>query len=783
VLIPVRRAQLRRHADPTPFVLAIHHHSSPLCSAYPKVTALRLKSGGLWRQSELQMELRSLIVIALAATALLTIPATVEAVQAPSDVVAMATRVTEPPRIDGALSEESWKDITPITDFKQREPHERAEPSERTEVRIAYDEAFLYLGLTMFDSEPRKIRRSILEREGRNDQDDHIKIGLDTYHDHRNAYIFEVNSYGTQDEAIVTDEGPPNWAFQSVFWSEGRLTGFGWTLEIAIPFSSLRYSEADEPTMGIVFMRAIRRKNEEVYWPLIGNDYRSNIAQVSRYATLTGLRGLQRSRKLQIKPYALLGGQKPGRYGETEVVRDIGFDARYAVTAQSTLDLTVNTDFAHVEVDDIQVNLTRFSLFFPEKRDFFLEWDGLFRFGVPTVNQGGGAGRTQLEAATYYSRRIGLNQPIAGGARYGGKNGPFWIGLMDIQTRDEGALPGSNYSVVRVRADVASGATVGTIFTNVQGGGLFNRAAGGDVNLRFLRSSALNAWATKVWDTQNLSSTAAGSLNLVMRNDKFSAEGDYLNVGRNFDPAVGFVRRRDMIRYKTDIGYYPRLGEGDSLIRQVRLNAGGFYIEGQDHVKQSSNAYVKGLVRFETGDELGVDVLTDFDRVARPFQVAGVEIPTGDYRFSSTKVYTRTNSSRRLYAEVNAGGGRFYGGDYAFYGGLIGYKFAPQLTTILRLDRNEFDLPLSGGNFGTTLVSLNVFAATGRKLYSNSLIQYDSVSRDFTANIRLRLLYRPGSDLYLVFNTVHRLDHQFDPRPLEFDRRSAVTKLTYMLAF
>src|SRR5688572_23878178 len=191
-------------------------------------------------------------------------PSSIAATQEPSQATAVATRITDAPTIDGVFDEPFWRTITPVTDFKQREPEEGAEPTERTEVRIAYDESFLYLGLTMLDSEPHKIRHSILQREGRNDQDDHVRIGLDTYHDGRNGYIFEFNPYGTQDEAIVTDEGSPNWAFQSVFWSEGRLTDAGWNLEIAIPFSSLRYSDVAEPTMGIAVQRAIRRKNEEV---------------------------------------------------------------------------------------------------------------------------------------------------------------------------------------------------------------------------------------------------------------------------------------------------------------------------------------------------------------------------------------------------------------------------------------------------------------------------------------------------------------------------------------
>jgi hypothetical protein len=238
-----------------------------------------------------------------------------------------------------------------------------------------------------------------------------------------------------------------------------------------------------------------------------------------------------------------------------------------------------------------------------------------------------------------------------------------------------------------------------------------------------------------------------------------------------------------MIRYRSDVGYYPRLGSGDRLVRQLRFNVGGFYVEGQDHHKQSSNGYVKSLVRFETGEEVGVDVLRDFDRASQPFRVADVEIPIGDYTYSSAKLYTRTNSSRRLYAEANAGKGTYYGGNSTFFGGLVAYKFAPQFTTTLKLDRNQFDLPLPGGNFATTLVSLNVFAATARKLYSNSLIQYDSVSRDLVANIRIRLLYRPGSDLYFVVTRGHRLDDRVTPRPPEFDRLAVVTKLTYLITF
>ena len=691
--------------------------------------------------------------------------------EAASRPVAVATPIDQPPSIDGRLDEPVWRRIDPIVDFRQREPNEGADPTERTEVRIAYDQEFLYLGLTMFDSEPEAIRATILQREGRIDQDDRVIIGLDTYHDRRNGYIFELNAFGTQGDALVTDEGDVNWDWEGVYWSEGRITADGWQLEIAVPFTTLRYRAEEAPEMGIAFYRSIRRKNEEVTWPLIGLDYRRGIFQVSRYATLTGLRNLRRQRNLEIKPYVLVGAQEPGIDGPGVVaVKDVGADAKYGVTSNSTLDLTYNTDFAQVEADNAQINLTRFNLFFPEKREFFLERAGLFAFG------------TQNEAMTFFSRRIGIVQDILVGARFSGQEGPFSIGLLNIQTRDGDVRPGENYGVARLRADVLPRTTVGAIATNVQGSGTYNRVAGGDVAVRFWGSSQATAWVSKVWTPEALESTAAGNATMWLQSDRYGLKLDYLNVGRNFDPAAGFVRRRDMVQYLGEGTFSPRIGRGDRLVRQLTFTGGGTYIEGQNGEQQSAAASGKASVRFESGDEVGVDVDRQFERLDVPFEIApSVLIPVGDYGFTEGRVWTRTNSSRRLYGEVGVGHGSFFGGQRDVFDGVVLFKFSEHLSLGGNLEHNALSLPVPRGDFSTTLLGLSGFVAVSRALFANALIQYDNVSGDFQANIRVNWIHTPGSDLFVVFNTNRRVRTGVDTPRLDLD--AGVIKLTYLFAF
>ena len=712
-------------------------------------------------------------------------PASAQPVGAAQSYVARATKTSARANIDGVLDEPFWQAIPPITDFVQREPTEGAPVSERTEARIAYNEDFLYFGFTLYDSEPDKIVRSVLQREGPSQNDDHILIGLDTYYDRRNAYIFGLNPFGTQEDAIVTDEGPPNWNWEGVYWSEARITDEGWVLEVAIPFSTIRLADVPNPVMGLALYRQIRRKNEEAFWPPIPRNFSSQFFQVSQYGLLEGLGGLKAGRNLQIKPYLLLGGQHPSKQADpiTEFTRNIGVDVRYAVTRDATLDLTYNTDFAQVEADNVQLNLTRFSLFFPEKREFFLERNGLFAFGAPNTFQQGQAGfRQPLESATYFSRRIGLNQPIIGGGRYSGRTGIFTVGVMDIQTKTQDEQDGQNYGVARIRADLSARSSVGAIVTNVQGGSQENRVAGADMALRFWGASALTGWVSHVWDPRFTSSTGAGNANLFLRNDRYSYQFDYTNIGRHFDPAMGFVRRFDMVRYTNDVGFNPRPRSWPA-IRQFRFNAGGFQIFGQDDRKQSTQTYLKAAAVFKFADEAGVWVTNDSDRPGAPFRLVRTIVPQGSYAYTHPRFYVNTTPARRLSQQFSWETGGFYGGTKTSFVGQVLYKPWAHLQITYNYQRDRVDVPFENGQFSTRLDGISLFFAAGRNLYSNALVQYDNVSRQFQSNIRVRWIHRPGSDLFLVFNTARRLLDSFEPRTVTDDQKAGVMKLTYLIRF
>lgn len=687
------------------------------------------------------------------------------------------TRIASPVEIDGEFKEPFWAELTPITTFVAREPVEGQPISERTEVRVAYDDDNLYFGFTLYDSDPAGIVRSVLQREGPSQNDDHIMIGLDTFLDRRNAYIFGLNPFGTQEDAIVTDEGQPNWNWEGVYASQARITAEGWTLEVAIPFATIRIPNKSNPVMGIAFYRQIRRKNEEATWPPIGRNYGSKFFQVSQYGELTDLADIRGGHHLQMKPYTLATGHDSNADSVSlSTTHDVGFDVRYAVTSDATLDLTYNTDFAQVEADNAQLNLTRFSVFFPEKRDFFLETNGLFAFGVP-ANQGF---RQPLEAATFFSRRIGLNQPILGGVRYSGRTGPLAVGVMNIQTETKGAFEGQNFGVARVRAALAPSVIVGGIATNVHGGDNENTAAGADVDLRFWRSSFVKGWVSHVWDDRYSGATTAASASLLLRNDRYSYQLDYLDVGEHFAPAVGYVRRTDMVRYTSDAGFNPRPRIGS--LSQLHFNAGGFLIYGHDGETQSSQGYLKASATFQSGDDLGVTVNRERDVPTDPFSIADAVIPAGDYVYRNVELRANSSQARRYSGQISWDRGEYYGGTKTSFSGQVSAKPVAQIQIGYNFERDQLDLPVAAGRFTTQLHGLDLFLAKGRDLYSNSLIQYDNISRRLQANVRVRWTYRPGSDLYLVYNTTRtRLPDVDVGRRVDTNAALAV-KLSYLLA-
>ena len=712
-----------------------------------------------------------------------------------------AVRTDQPPTIDAVLDEPFWHEIEPVTDFRQRVPVDGAPSSERTELRVAFDDNNLYFAVVLHDSDPSGIRRSILHREGRIDQDDNIRIGLDTYHDRRNAYIFEINPFGTQGDALITDESMTlsDWWWEGVYDSHATITDEGWVVEAAVPFTTIRFDDADALEMGILMERTIRRKNEMVYFPHIGQEFSRALTQVSQYATLTGLEGLRRGRYMEVKPFAITGrsvtGRRDASLGETETLNDLGLDFKYSITSNLTLDATLNPDFAQVEADNVQINLTRFSLFFPEKREFFLERAGLFDFGDPEETQ------------VFFSRRIGVTNDIAGGGRLTGQAGPVSVGALSLFTDDardaQGrVIAGGLNSVLRLRADPFPRTTVGGIFTSLETDGGGNRVMGGDAQLRFGGSSYLEGWVARSSTTGDASAgglpgmtqtmdprsaeesppSTAFSVAGELRNSLLSGGGGFTSIPAGFDPALGFVRRRDMRRSELGGAIFPRF-EQSRWARQLIVVGQGERIAGMDGEKQSTFFLSHNMLTFESGDRIMLNITRRGEVLHRPVRIQGRELAPGDYVFSGAQIQFNSNDSREFSARGGFSKGGFWGGDgtEVAVGGM--WKTGPFLTLSADYPRNDISLPVEDGDFTTSVFNLTVLAAVSRSLFANALVQYDDVSNQVQANVRINWIHTPGSDLFVVFDTGYLTGDLLDPRTERWQRRTGVVKLTYMKAF
>ncbi len=709
---------------------------------------------------------------------------------------ATATPVPRPPAIDGVLDEPFWATIEPVVDFRQRDPVDGAPASEPTEARIGYDENALYFGFVFHDSEPELIRRSILHRGGRIDKDDRVIVALDTYHDRRNAYIFEIGALGTQDDALISDESMTldDWNWDGVFTSETRVTEDGWVLELEIPFTTIRFPDTDEPTMGIAFMRSIRRKNESVFWPHIGQEYRSGISQVSRYATLDGLAGLRRGRYAEVKPYATAGTQRMAGDAGFEGRTDVGVDVKYAPISNLAFDLTWNTDFAQVESDNVQINLTRFDLFYPEKREFFLERAGLFQFGTPR------------RAEVFFSRRVGLRGEIAGGGRLAGQAGPLSVGALTLRTRGHSSAAAATSaawnSVVRLRTDLWPRATLGGIVTSLDRGNGWDRAAGADFSSRFWSSSAFSVWAARVWspdfaptaasaspedaagsaDPREAGGANAASAMLVLRNDLYVADVSRLIIDGGFRPALGFVPRTDQDRWQGQFGVIPRF-ESSAWARQLTMGVSGHHIRGRYGAKQTHTLRATAGLGFQSGEYAGISVFERFERLELPARISGRRLDAGEYRFRGFNANVSANDSRTFSGALRGSVGGFWSGTRTEIGADAAWIAGPHLTVGGRYAWNGVSLPVEGGDFSTHLMNLSVQGAVSRKLFANALVQWDNRSRELQANVRVDWIHTPGSDLFVVLDTGYLTGDLLDPRESRWRRRTGAVKLTYLMTF
>jgi len=732
---------------------------------------------------------------ALAGTGLLAAPAVlaqaIPAAPPPTAREATAVYTDDAPRIDGHIDEELWQRVAPVTGLIQVWPDDGAPETERTEVRIAYDRDHLYFAFSCYDREAGLIRAQNLERGGRNDRDDHVYIALDTYRDGRNAYLFEMNALGTQDDATITDEAlnTESFSWDAVFRSETVIDERGWFMEVAIPFRQLRFPEGEDLAFGLMLSRMVNRKNERGIWPRIGLEFGNSftaLAAVSQYGVLRGLRGIRRGHNIEIKPYVITGVQRTRpdltlADTDTDFTRDLGVDVKYGLSSTLTLDLTVNTDFAQVEADNVQLDLSRFSLFFPEKREFFLERSGLFDHGNLRSTQ------------TFFSRRIGLTEQILAGLRLTGQLGRFSGGVLNIETGPGMAeLFGSastNNTVARIQTDVLPRVSVGLIGTNLEADSTYNRALGLDAEARFWSNSMATGWVTRVWDADSLrDGQAAGHVGLRLQNDRAGALATFTSVGTDYAPALGFVRRRDMREFGGRLHFSPMVRIAAlPFVRRFILQGDANYITGQDGERQTT--YGRALLRadFNQRDLLQLHVERESERLEEPFAIRpDAIVPAGDYASIRAGLQGATDSSRPLSGSAGASTGGFFGGRRSDLSASMSWRQSRHLVLDAGVNHSIIDIPVDNGAFDATALSFSALGAISRDLFARALVQYDSFSRDVQANVRVNWIHTPGSDLFVVFNTAHHFygvgEDRFDPRlSSTLVSQLAVVKVTYLV--
>lgn len=669
-----------------------------------------------------------------------------------------ATRTLDPPVIDGLVDDDVWARADVVTDFLQREPVEAAAPSERTEVRILYDEDNIYIAFVMYDSEPDKISASDLRRDSRLGADDTIAVLFDTYHDHRNGFLFRVNPLGTKYDATLKDERQLNAQWDEKWEAAARITERGWEAEMQIPWKVLRYDTGSH-IWGIDFKREIRRRNEELEW----SNYRQgfDFRNVSQAGHLVGLRDLKLTDRYRFKPY-LTGGYAAFNATDNPLTRndgDFGLeDFKYQLTPNLTADLTINTDFAQVEDDRERVNLTRFPLFFPERREFFLEGADKFSFG------GGGAEHRGPSALIYHSRNIGLYEGNPVGMRYGakltGKMGSTSIGFINAMTTDafEFDYLGQNYTAVRVKQDVLERSSIGMIFTNVQGGGEYNRVGGIDASFRFWDYFDVSGFIAQARDSEVDGAQYLGSLRAAWDSDLWSASASFDYVDADFQADLGFVRRHDMMRQNISLGWKPRPRWG--AVRQIMFFGTVEYITDTDGEIQTRNQNLFTRFGFESGDAATVSVSRTFERLQVGFSPSGLaSVPAGDYSFTNYRISFDSFRGRTISGRINFNGGGFFNGTRNSYGGRVTWRSTQKLSLSPSYSFNRVDLPT--GSFSTHLGGMRASYNFSDRWLTSALVQYNSVSQSLSVFARLNFIYRTGDDFFLVFKSNTRYDEEF----------------------
>jgi hypothetical protein len=697
--------------------------------------------------------------------------------------MAEAVSVDAAPRLDGTLGDRLWELAKPITDFRQREPREGEPATEKTEVRILYTRHAVYFGIHCYDSAPARIVATELRRDVSQDLDDHFEILINSNHDRRSGYVFEINPLGTQSDGLIVEEqsGSEGTDFDSgwdgVWISEARIVQDGWTATIEIPFSTLNFTKSKDVIWGLNLKRFVRRKNEEDLWAAYRRTF--GIVKVSEAGELTGITDVGSGRLFVVKPYGLAQYDKQTGQNPAFPLTG-GLDVKYGIRSNIVLNLTGNTDFSATDVDQEQFNLTPFPLFIPEKRQFFLENAGIFNFDIGDQDQ------------LFFSRQIGIDSvtgnqvPVNGGAKLTGTLGRLQFGVMDVDTRSSGPNPYANYAVVRLKESLWGGSYLGVMGIDKESGDLldsFNRTGGIDTRLVFFKDWFVDAHLAETESPGYSSGNSDAGASLSYRSNWVEGKFERRKIGPNFNPEVGFIERTDSDETYGDLTFKVR-----PKIRGVReLQFEGFILHAPDTQGVVETQEWQGTFRAEfnngayTDDDIA-DVFTQ--RITTPLHIyKNVFIPNGLYHFARHQITYGSGQDRRFTYNFFERFGGYYGGTLNEFQVRANYRPTAKFSISASETWDRFRFPVLSGNFSVVLASLQGNYSFTRFLTFTSLIQVDtSNTQAMSANVRLRYNYRPDSDLYIIYNVGTQFASIAPANPPQVRETRFAVKWTYAFA-
>ncbi len=661
-----------------------------------------------------------------------------------------ALRINEEITLDGNLNEPAWHQADHISNFTQRELNEGKPSTEQTEVAILFDDKNLYVGIWCYDDEADKIIAQQMKRDFNSSTDDNFKFIIDTYNDKRNGYYFVTNPNAARYDALIQDNGKSiNSSWDGVWNVKTTITNQGWFAEFKIPFSTLKFNTKENQIWGINFERNIKRKREQVFWQGWSRDYK--LIQVSHAGKLKGIDGISNVTLIELKPYGLAGIENNEERGNT-FTYNFGGDINYLITPTMKLNLTINTDFAQVESDRMQVNLSRFSLYYPEKREFFLEGQDYFDFKL---------GRS---IRPFYSRRIGLAPdrttiPIIAGARLLGKTGNTTLGGMNIQTAKHDSIPSTNYTVLRWKQDVLSQSSIGIIGVGkiepnrqnaVYGADflLSTSEAFGDKNLSFGGAIAQSYTSDTVQKTG-----LASRLFVRYPNDLFLFSAAWDRADKDFNPETGFLRRRSYQMYTADFKIKPRPSFLPGIQKlEFKPMDFNYYIDDQTHKLQSLYTEFRPLgFMTKSGEWFEFNIQRIAENLTEDFEIFdNVIIPENEYWYTRYEVQVETFEGRPVYGYFEASWGNFYTGKRTEL--YLGTTFLINQNISLRGSVAQNYISLPEGTFTVNEVGGRIDLAISPDLFGSVFGQWNNDDNEVLLNFRVNWIPTPGTNFYFVVN-------------------------------